>query len=194
MAGLTRSVAPLDTPVFVDEVKIGLRIDSDDEDTFLESLIAAATDDAENLLHRAILPQTWILLLDAFPASGIRLPYPVARTATVAYQATAGVWTTLTVGQIALISGPPSYVAPAYGQTWPVAIDFPDSVRVTYTAYSWETTDSIPAGIKQWIIARVGELYEQREASGPLEVREHRFIRGLLASHVWPDYGQRYGQ
>lgn len=194
MAGLTRSVAPLDTPVFVDEVKTGLRIDSDDEDTFLESLISAATDDAENLLHRAFLPQTWILLLDAFPASWLRLPYPIARTATVAYQATAGVWTTLTAGAVALIAGPPSYVIPAYNLTWPSPIDFPDSVRVTYSTYSWADSDSVPAGIKQWIIARVGELYEQREASGPLEVREHRFIRGLLAPHVLPDYGQRYGK
>lgn len=193
MAGLTRSVAPAAFPVELDELKVGLRIDGADEDDFLETLIAAATDDVENLTHRAILPQTWILLLDAFPPS-IRLPWPVARTATVAYQATAGVWTDLNAADVTLIPGPPSWVAPAYGKTWPQPITHPDSVRVTYTAHSWATVAAVPAGIKQWIIARAGELHEQREASGPLEVREHRFIRGLLQAHVLPDYGQRHGR
>lgn len=193
MAGLTRSVAPTAYPVTLDAIKDGLRVVIDEEDGFIESLMYAAIDDAENILHRAILPQTWVLLLDAFPANRIILPYPIARTVTVAYQAAAGVWTTLSAGAVALIAGPPSYVIPAYGTTWPTAIDFPDSVRVTYTTHSWATSAATPAGIKQWIIARVGELYEQREASGEVTLNAYQFVRGLLNPHVCPDYRYTHG-
>jgi len=192
MAGLTRSVAPTAYPVTATTIKDGLRIVIEEEDEFIESLMYVAVDDAENLLHRAILPQTWVLLLDAFPSDWIRLPYPVARTVTVAYQATAGVWTTLSASDVTLVAGPPSMVIPAYGKTWPVAIDYPDSVRVTYTAHSWATPALVPAGIKQWIIARVGELYEQREASGEIGLNSYPFIRALLSPHVLPDYRYRH--
>lgn len=193
MAGLTRSVAPILYPVTLDEVKDGLRIVITEEDDFIESLLYAAIDDAENILHRAILPQTWILLLDQFPAGQILLPYAVAKTVTVAYQALADVWTTLAASEVSLIAGPPSYVIPAYGKSWPSAIAHPDSVRITYTANSWATVATVPAGIKQWIIARVGELYEQREASGEVTLNSYKFIRGLLSPYIVPDYQYQHG-
>jgi uncharacterized phiE125 gp8 family phage protein len=193
MAILTRSVAPTVTPVDSDAVLAGLRIDSRDEVDLIDTLIQAATDDAENRLHRAILPQTWVMTLDGFPGGPIRLPWPVAHTVTVAYQATAGVWTTLSAEAVTLATGTPSAVIPAYGQSWPPAIAHVDGVRITFTAYSWATAAAVPAGIRQWIIARVGELFEQREASGPVQLYGHPFLAGLLAPWIIPDYGYRSG-
>lgn len=188
MASLTRTIAPIEWPVDVDAVKAGLRIDGSDEDDLLETLIQAATEYAEVKLGRAILAQTWVLTLDRFPPK-IRLPWPVVRTATVAYQATAGAWTTLDGAVITLAPGPPSYIWPAYTATWPVPIAHVDAVRVTFSAYSWATVAVVPAGIKQWIIAKVGELFAQRETSGPIQLYAHRFLDGLLAPWVVPAYG-----
>lgn len=194
MAGLTRSVAPTALPVDLDAAKAGLRIEHDDEDDLIESLIAAATDDAENRLHRALLPQTWELSLDALPGR-IVLPWPVARSAALEYRATAtGAWTAIDADDIFLSGGPPSFVMPSYGLLWPTPIDHPDAARVTFESYSWSAPALVPAGIRQWIIARVGELYEQREASGPVVLHSHKFIDGLLVPWIVPDYAQRYGQ
>ena len=59
-------------------------------------------------------------------------------------------------------------------------------------SYSWTAPAEVPAGVKQWIIARVGELFEQREAAGPVQLYPHPFIRGLLAPWLLPDYGYRH--
>ncbi len=193
MAGLVRSIAPTALPVDLDAAKTGLRIEHDEEDDLIESLIAAATDDAETRLHRALLPQTWVLTLDSLPTY-IALPWPLARSATLEYRATAGAWTAIDADEIFLSSGPPSFVIPSYGLSWPTPIDHPNTARVTFEAYSWSAPASVPAGIKQWIIARVGEMYEQREASGPVVLHAHKFIDGLLAPWIVPDYAQRYGQ
>ncbi len=193
MAGLVRSIAPTLRPVDLDAVKAGLRIEQDEEDDLIEALISAATDDAENRLHRALLPQTWVLTLDSLPGY-IALPWPVARSATIEYRATAGAWTAIDADEIFLSGGPPSFVMPSYGLSWPTPIDHPDAARVTFEAYSWSAPALVPAGIRQWIIARVGELYEQREASSPVVLHSHKFIDGLLAPWIVPDYAQRYGQ
>lgn len=187
MAGLTRTVAPTLTPVDVADVKAGLRIDSSAEDGLLGILITAATNMAENRLGRALLPQTWVLTLDRLPGV-IRLPCPVARTVTIVYQAKPGAWTWIAAEMITLVPGPPSVVLPAYQATWPTPIAHADSVLVTFSAYSWATASEIPASIKQWIIAKVGELFEQRETSGPVQIYSHRFLDGLLAPWTVPAY------
>jgi uncharacterized phiE125 gp8 family phage protein len=193
MASLIRTLAPTALPIDADAVKLGLRIDGEDEDDFLESAIAAAVDLAESRMHRAILPQTWQMTLDAFPRE-ILLPWPIARTAAVAYRAAAGsTWIDLDAAAVSLSPGVPSIVRPAYGTVWPIPLCDPDSVRVTFQAASWLTAATVPPGIQHWIIAKVGELFEQREASGPIEMRPYRFVDNLIAAYQVSDYAWRSG-
>ncbi len=190
MAGLIRSVVPDDFPVTVAAVKAALRIDLTEDDGLLAALIGAATDDAEHRLHRAILPQTWVLFLDHLPQR-IRLPWPTARSVTIEYREDAEDWIVLDDGDVFLSSGEPSFVFPARGVAWPAVSHYPDSVRVTFQSWSWEVADDVPMGVQQWIIARVGELYEYRERSGSTPVVAHPFVDGLLAPWIIPDYGWR---
>ncbi|MBK8123926.1 MAG: phage head-tail connector protein [Dokdonella sp.] len=190
MAGLIRTVAPADLPVDVATVKSALRIDLSDDDTLLAALIGAASDEAEHRLHRAILPQTWMLFLDSLPRQ-IRLPWPTAQSVTVEYCQDAGDWVALNANDVFLVSGPPSIVVPTHGVTWPTVGHYPDSVRVTFQSCSWETLAVVPLGIRQWIVARVGELYEYRERSGPAPAASHAFVDSLLAPWIIPDYGWR---
>jgi uncharacterized phiE125 gp8 family phage protein len=193
MASLIRTIAPTALPIDIDEVKAGLRIDGDDEDDFLESAIAATVELAENQMHRAILPQTWQMTLDAFPRE-ILLPWPIARTVTVAYRAVAGsTWTDLSAATVSLSPGVPSIVRPAYGESWPTPICDPDSVRVTFETASWLTAAAVPPGIKHWLITKVGELFEQREASGPVEITRYRFVDNLITVYQVSDYAWRSG-
>ncbi len=61
------------------EAKAHLRIDHDDDDALVQSLIATATDHLERTTGICLLTQTWRLYLDAWPEQGlVKLPgYPV---------------------------------------------------------------------------------------------------------------------
>lgn len=48
--------------------KLHCKVDVADDDALLTSMILAATDEAEHLMRRAILPQQWLLSLDGFYA------------------------------------------------------------------------------------------------------------------------------
>jgi uncharacterized phiE125 gp8 family phage protein len=59
--------APVDEPLDLAEVKRHLRVEIDDDDDYIQALIAAAREYCEEYTHRAFLTQTWQLLLDHFP-------------------------------------------------------------------------------------------------------------------------------
>ena len=74
---LKLSAAPALEPLSLKEVKLHLRVDSDEEDTLIQSLIAAARMDCEKFQNRAYITQTWELWMDSWPDKDfIELPLP----------------------------------------------------------------------------------------------------------------------
>ena len=61
---------PAGEPVSLAEAKAFLRLDSDAEDGLLATLIAAARLHIESVSGKALLRQTWRLVLDDWPAEG----------------------------------------------------------------------------------------------------------------------------
>jgi len=57
-------------PVSLSEAKQFLRVDHDDDDAVITSLIAAARAQIEALTRRALLTQTWRIVRDAWPSDG----------------------------------------------------------------------------------------------------------------------------
>src|SRR5438094_4704069 len=55
---------PATEPITLAEAKAHLRVDFTDDDALIAALITAAREAAETFMRRAILPQTWDLLLD----------------------------------------------------------------------------------------------------------------------------------
>lgn len=175
------------------EAKVHLREDLVDagNDALITAIVSAATQDAEHLMGRAILPQTWQLTLDAFP-SVIDLPRPtVTDVASVKYvDATAGTLTTLNPSQYqtCLASDIAASIVPAYGCSWPAVRSQPESVQVTFTA-GWATPADVPELVKAWIKLRIGTLYETRQSwtHGQREaIQPNPFIDFLLDRHrVW---------
>jgi hypothetical protein len=71
------SIAPAKEPITLDEAKLHLRITEEDEDTLIQSLIAAARQDCEKFQNRAYITQVWELWLDAWPGKDfIEIPLP----------------------------------------------------------------------------------------------------------------------
>lgn len=66
---------PASEPVTLAEAKLHLRVETGmtDDDTLISALIVAARQVAETITRRALITQTWRLVLDQFPAPGINV-------------------------------------------------------------------------------------------------------------------------
>jgi uncharacterized phiE125 gp8 family phage protein len=157
--------APTVLAVSLAEVKLHLRVDLSDDDAMITSLIGAATEAAEQITLRALLPQTWELALDAFPEAFELTRIPVASVTSLKYLDAAGVDTTLSTSLYKLDVAndfAPAVVVPAYGETWPAARAEVNTVRLRYLA-GYTNAEAVPNAIKQWIKLQVGTMYEARE-------------------------------
>ena len=188
---LKQVVAPTLQPITLAEAKLHLRVDSADDDALITALIDAATQDAEHVMKRAVLPQQWKLTIDSFMTDS-RVPAQVAYASTqwlgptqstisgfvllqvptvtavdsVKYiAATTGLQTTLANTEYLVDLGS-DYVArlcPAYGKNWPSVRNQLAAVEILFTS-GWPDVASVPSLVKQWIKLRIGGLYENREA------------------------------
>lgn len=175
-------VAPLLTPVRVEEAKLHLRLDTDEHDAYLEQLIAAATDYVELWCGRALLTQTLVYTRTGFPSAPMRLPRPpVQEVLSVEYLGVDGVLTTLdpAIYQPFLNALPPS-VTLARGQAWPQTIGDPEDVRITYLAGYGDTPEEVPAALRQAICVLVADLYEHAEAQLERPVHANLTVQRLL--------------
>lgn len=172
-------------PVTLAEAKLHLRVDITDDDALITALIVAATADAEQLMGRAVLQQTWQLTLDSFfpnpdaytqwppvvvggiySSSSIitlQMPPVTAITSVQYLQAVDGVLTTMPNTDYVLANGNDysARLVPAYGKTWPSVRNLPDAVRVLFVT-GYTDAASVPELIKAWIKLRLGSLYENR--------------------------------
>ncbi len=160
---------PTDEPLTLTELKNQLRIDSNDEDTFLRSLITVARRLLERYTFRSFMTQTWQLNLDAFPSSDeecIRLPMgPVQSVTSVTYYDESGVQQTLSpsVYKTDIVSEP-GRIYLAENESWPTnVLDELNAVTIIYVA-GYESADSVPSELKQAMLLMCGDLYLNRES------------------------------
>jgi uncharacterized phiE125 gp8 family phage protein len=163
---ITISSAPAVTPVSVTEAKTHLRVTQSGDDTYIGTLIEAATNEAERFMGRALINQTIELRLDGWPKDGIfRLPRaPVASVGSVKYYDTAGVEQTVTsTDYFTALSGDDPRVIFIPDFSWPDLQDGkPAAVKVTYAAGYGAAGSNVPALIRAGILFLIAHLYEQR--------------------------------
>jgi len=161
------------TIVSLAEAKAHLRVFHDDEDTYINGLIAAAQDwlaGEKNWLGRSVCEQDWELTLSAFPVGKISLPKPplVAVTA-VLYTPPGGSEVHLaTYREFDAGVADGGYILPAIGEAWPTTSGEPNSVRIQFTA-GFET---VPASIKNAALLLIGHWFEHREAAAETKITD----------------------
>ncbi len=178
---LKQITAAQDAPVTLAEARAHLRVDSTAEDTLITSMITSATEVAEQLTGRAIMPQTWELTLDSFD-DGIVLTRPPVRSITsITYVDTAGATQTLSASLYRLRADDfgAATVTPVYGQSWPETLDDTDTVTVRFVC-GYASEDSVPQPIKSWILLQVGSMFENRESESASGTSKLIFADGLL--------------
>lgn len=191
--GLRLITPPAEEPVSLDEAKAHLRITGNAEDTILALYIAAARqwiDGRDGWLGRAILTQTWELVLDEFPASEIRLPFgPVQQVSSVKYDDAGGIEQTIDPGDYTLdATSSLPWILPAI--SWPATLDAINSVRVQFVA-GYPSAADVPAPIRAAILLLVKDLYG---TAGSQLVRSETVEGVGSVSYSDPEVGSRFLQ
>jgi uncharacterized phiE125 gp8 family phage protein len=191
---------PSEEPVTLIEAKLHLRVDFDDDDTLIASLITAARQAAETLTGRQLITARWKQVLDCFPGPSLMgvpadqaftLPghaillakAPVQSVISINYLDMGSVSQTMPVSNYTVDSAcEPARITPVFGQIWPICLPQIGAVSVTFDA-GYGTAAQVPEGIKSWIKLRVGSLYAHREEVAALSrgrIDSLPFIDGLL--------------
>lgn len=182
-----RTSAPSAEPWTLAEVKAHLRVDSNDEDTYIGMLLSAAREAAEDRLGRTLCTTSWRMVLDCFTPV-IQLPNPRAiAVANVQYVDAAGGVQTLDPAEYLVDKiSEPARLVPAYGKSWPATQARVNAVTVDYTAGYGPAVTDVPMPIRQWILLAVSELYRNRGLSADVKTMPHDFAASLLDFHkIW---------
>lgn len=188
-------------PVTLDEAKAWLRVDTAYDDLLILGLVTAARIYAEEKTHRSLITQTWKLVLDSFPGPSLMgVPYgkafslpghaiqlerpPVVSVTSINYLDMSSTPQVMPSTDYAVdLTSEPARVTPIFGKIWPINLPQIGSVSITYQAGYGTTMDTVPAGIKTWMMLRMGALYENREevvVGSRIVVAELPYIDALL--------------
>jgi uncharacterized phiE125 gp8 family phage protein len=170
--GLVRTQEPAVEPLTVDEVKSYLTLDDDltADDALIGMLITGVRQHVEEYTHRTLITSKWRLTLDSLcdlPCNVLRLENsPVQSVDSIVYLDMNGVQQTITapgLPQYALdLSGSVPRIAPGFGQVWPITLPQIGAVQVNYTAGFGADATAVPKPILNWMLLRIGSLYENR--------------------------------
>lgn len=171
---LRQITAPALDPITLAEAKAHLRVNDSDSDSLIGIFIKAATQNVEGpegFLGRALVTQTWELVIDEFPDSEIKIPLPpLQEIVSIKYDDAAGVEQTVDpAGYYVDSASEPGWVVPVTSG-WPATIDAINAVRIRFTCGYAPTADSppdmvanVPYSIKAAILLAIGSLYANRE-------------------------------
>ena len=182
---LRRTTDAATEPLSTADAKLHLRVTSSTDDSYIDDLVKAARQTAENELGRSLITQTWTKTLDEFP-DAIRLEYPpIIQVMSVKYYDVDGIQQTLNASQYVVdTTSEPGWIVPATTVDWPDTFDSINSVEIIYRAGYGATGADVPQSIRSWILLHVGHWYENREATMPgVSITPLPFVGGLLDQH-----------
>lgn len=175
-------------PVTTAEAKTHLRVDSSDDDTYIDTLVKSARLWVERTRGMGLITQTWDGSLDAFPRGAIVIPkYPLVSVTSVTYYDDDLVTSTVFSSakyQVDTAKRPPRIVLKS-GESWPGdALRLSSGVVVRFVA-GYGAASAVPADIKHAIKLLVGQMYTQREieVTGTIVARFGFALDALLAPY-----------
>lgn len=154
---------PAEEPVSLAEARAFLKLDDTAEDALVTTLIGAARLHVEGVTGRALLAQSWRVVLDAWPDDRqVRLPVTpfMAVTEITAYD-TAGAGHDVPLAQF--LREPDRLLLPATVAGMPVLRER-QGIEIDYVAGFGTEPEDVPADIRQALLALLAYWYEHRDA------------------------------
>lgn len=150
---------PASEPVSLAEAKGFLRVDSNDEDAFVGTLIAAARVHLESVTGRAMLAQSWRVIHDDWPQSRtVTLPVAplISLTSIVAFDPE-GIGHALALAQFQpeTLASPARLFLPAPVAGMPALRDHA-AIEIDYVAGFGASPDDVPADLRQALLTLFG--------------------------------------
>lgn len=164
-----RAAAPAVLPVSVDELKVHLRIDGNDDDVSVEMALRGAIellDGWTGLLGRCLIRQQWLAYFPACAPLIIRVGEIISIDTVEVYGASG--WTIVPAQdwRWEFWDGKARVVASSTAAVWPAAADVYETVRVTFHAGFGATAEDVPAVLRVLIRMMAAMLYENRGDTG----------------------------
>ena len=167
---------PAEEPISLEDAKLHLRVDTDDEDALIRELISAAREYCEDITSRALVTQTII----AYPKSfGEALPRPPLQSvAKVTYTDSTGAEHTMAPGVDYLVDTVNERLVLPAGKAWPTFAPNPvNPIIVEYTA----GYDIPPRTVRQAMKLLISYWYDNRQP-GELDERMQLAVGRILRS------------
>ncbi len=149
---------PVSEPVTLEQARNFVRVDGDDDDALLRGRITAARQEAEAVTGRVLGDSAWAVAVP--PLSG---PFEVPLVPCTALTAVEAEGMAVAPGLYAFA---PSGLSPQESPLRAVftpGLDFPQG-ETLLTVRAGYPVDRFPEPIRQWMLVRIGTLYEQRES------------------------------
>ena len=158
----TRTSAPASEPITTAELKTHLKIDWNDEDSYLDALIQAAREMCEAYTNMSFFTQTYTVEFDDFPNGDINLhKAPLQSITSVTYYDVDNAEQTLATSNYwADLNKLPARIY--FDDTPDTYDDRFNAVKVTMVS-GWDDTANIPEAVKHAIKLQAAYMYENRE-------------------------------
>ncbi|HUS81711.1 MAG TPA: hypothetical protein VM013_00450 [Dehalococcoidia bacterium] len=155
-------------------------------DPQLNALIKVARQQAETFTRRALITQTWDLLLDCFPTELIRLPLPPLVSVESIYYINQAGTSTLWDDSLYSVDIPAGdhaergSITLAYAESWPTTRGIANAVTVEFTA-GYGAAAAVPQGIKQALLLMIGQWYDNPAAQDDMPAAAKALLWGYRA-------------
>lgn len=174
---------PSSKPVSLDEAKLHLRVDHDDDNTLIEAFIDAATshlDGYTGILGRCLVEQTWSIDFDSFHECMVLPLAPLMEVASITWRNEAGQIATIDDDEYVVDTdaGGVPRIRFRNGYSFPSGLYESAAVSVTFKAGYAE----VPPAIKVAILLMVSNWYQNREAAVPGTMAELPLGASMLLS------------
>lgn len=175
---------PTVEPVGLDEVKAHSRISITGDDLLIQEKIIAVRTWLERMYDLTFITQTWTLSFRRFFPE-IEIPKrPVQSITKIEYLSTPpSTYSTLaSTTYVSDLKRRPPRLILTPGASYPsLADDRPGSVVVTFKAGYGDTADTVPPDLRSYLLAKIGDVYEQRESITMEKPNKVDFLDNIIA-------------
>jgi len=179
---IIRIKEPTTEAVSLKDVKDYLRVEHDDEDNQITTMMYAATALIEKYLNRGLITQTWQIVVSRYPlCNNIKLLYgPIQSITSVTSNLSDGTQSIMPNTDYILTGKDQSpRVTLGYSKVWPTATLQPrDGVVIEYITGFGDVADDVPVNIRQGLLATIASMYEDRETGSELSGS----VKGLISN------------